>query len=49
MEGKIHMIEYQSFCSNELLTGISILSVLSNTKELEVAKCVLIEPAYAKS
>lgn len=38
------MIEYQSFCSNELLTGISILSVLSNTKELEVAKCVLIEP-----
>lgn len=38
------MIEYQSFCSNELLTGISILSVLSNTKEMEAAKCVLIEP-----
>lgn len=38
------MIEYQSFCSNELLTGISILSVLSNTKELEAAKCILIEP-----
>ena len=38
------MIEHQSFFSNELLTGISILSVLSNTKKLETIKCVLIEP-----
>lgn len=44
MEGKVHMIKHQSFLSNELLTGISILSVLSNTKELEIAKCILIEP-----
>lgn len=44
MEGKVYMIEHKSFCSNELLTGISILSVLSNTKEMEAVKCVLIEP-----
>lgn len=38
------MIEQQSFLSNEILTGLSILSVLSHTKELQVSKCVLIEP-----
>ncbi len=34
----------QSFQSNELLTGIAILSVLRNTKKLEITKCLLIEP-----
>lgn len=33
-----------SFQSNELLTGIAILSVLRNTKKLEITKCLLIEP-----
>lgn len=33
-----------SFQSNEILTGIAILSVLRNTKKLEIAKCLLIEP-----
>lgn len=44
MEGKIPMIEYQNSFNNELLTGISILSVLSHTKKLEIVKCILIEP-----
>ncbi len=33
-----------SFQSNEILTGIAILSVLKNTKKLEISKCLLIEP-----
>lgn len=33
-----------SFQSNEILTGIAILSVLRNTKKLEITKCLLIEP-----
>lgn len=33
-----------SFQSNEILTGIAILSVLENTKKLEISKCILIEP-----
>lgn len=32
-----------SFQSNEILTGIAILSVLKNTKKLEITKCLLIE------
>lgn len=44
MERKIQILNNQSFCSNELLTGISILSVLQYAGELEISKCVLIEP-----
>lgn len=32
------------FQKNELLTGIAILAVLKKAKELEVTKCLLIEP-----
>lgn len=32
------------FRENELLTGISILSVLSTVNKLEITKCLLIEP-----
>ncbi len=38
------MESIQSFSSNELLTGISILSVLNYSKKLEISKCLLIEP-----
>lgn len=38
------MESIHSFQSNELLTGIAILSVLRNTKKLEITKCLLIEP-----
>ena len=38
------MIEYQNSFNNESLTGISILSVLSHTKKLEIVKCILIKP-----
>ncbi len=36
--------------NNELITGISILSVLRYTKRMEVVKCMLIEPllSYTK-
>lgn len=44
MEGKLQSISNQSFYSNELLTGISILSVLQHVNELEISKCILIEP-----
>ena len=33
-----------SFQSNEILTGIAILSVLEKTKKMEISKCILIEP-----
>lgn len=38
------MENLHSFKSNEILTGIAILSVLKITKELEITKCLLIEP-----
>lgn len=38
------MESIHSFQSNEILTGIAILSVLRNTKKLETTKCLLIEP-----
>ena len=34
----------RTFRDNELVTGISILSVLMHTKRLEMSKCMLIEP-----
>lgn len=43
-------MEIRSFRDNELITGISILSVLNYTKKLEFSKCLLIEPllSYAR-
>lgn len=38
------MESIHSFQSNEILTGIAILSVLKHTKKLEISKCLLIEP-----
>lgn len=38
------MNEINSFYNNELLTGIAILSVLYNVKELEISKALLIQP-----
>lgn len=38
------MESIHSFQSNEILTGIAILSVLKYTKKLEISKCLLIEP-----
>ena len=38
------MENIHSFQSNEILTGIAILSVLKITKKLEITKCLLIEP-----
>lgn len=38
------MESIHSFQNNEILTGIAILSVLKNTKKLEITKCLLIEP-----
>ncbi|MDF2543588.1 MAG: hypothetical protein K0S47_3306 [Herbinix sp.] len=38
------MNDIYSFQSNELLTGITILSVLKVANSLEISKCMLIEP-----
>lgn len=38
------MENVHTFQSNELLTGISIISVLKITRKLEISKCLLIEP-----
>ena len=42
-------MEIHSFNENELLTGISILAVLRHTKQLELSKCMLIEPILSYS
>ncbi len=42
-------MELRTFRDNELVTGISILSVLRYTKELELSKCMLIEPLLSYS
>lgn len=39
----------RTFRDNELITGISILAVLSYTKKLELSKCMLIEPLLSYS
>lgn len=43
-------MEIRVFRDNELITGISILAVLRYANNLELAKCMLIEPllSYAK-
>jgi hypothetical protein len=38
------MENINSFQSNEILTGIAILSVLKISQKLEITKCLLIEP-----
>mgnify|MGYP004590756947 FL=1 len=42
-------MELHCFNENELLTGISILAVLRHTKQLELSKCMLIEPILSYS
>lgn len=42
-------MELNSLKENELLTGISILAVLRYTQQLELSKCVLIEPLLSYS
>lgn len=42
-------MEMCSLKENELLTGISILSVLRYTKQMELSKCILIEPLLSYS
>lgn len=42
-------MELYSLKENELLTGISILAVLRHTQQLELSKCMLIEPLLSYS
>ncbi len=42
-------MEISVFRDNELITGISILSVLRFAKKLELSKCILIEPLLSYS
>ena len=41
---RIEMESMHTFQSNEILTGIAIIGVLKITEELEISKCLLIEP-----
>lgn len=42
-------MELYSLKENELLTGISIIAVLRHTQQLELSKCMLIEPLLSYS
>lgn len=42
-------METYSLKENELITGISILAVLRYTRQLELSKCILIEPLLSYS
>ena len=42
-------MEIRTFRDNELVTGISILAVLRYSHELELSKCMLIEPLLSYS
>lgn len=42
-------MEIRSFRDNELIAGISILAVLRRAKQLDIAKCMLIEPILSYS
>ena len=42
-------MELHTLKENELLTGISILAVLRHTNQLELSKCILIEPLLSYS
>ena len=46
---EVLIMELYSFKENELLTGISILAVLRHAKQLDLAKCMLIEPLLSYS
>jgi len=43
------MTEIHSFYNNEVLTGIAILSVLYQVKELEISKALLVQPILSYS
>lgn len=43
------IMELHTLKENELLTGISILAVLRHAKQLELSKCILIEPLLSYS
>ncbi len=42
-------MEIRTFRDNELITGISILAVLSHAGKLDLSKCMLIEPLLSYS
>ena len=42
-------MELNTLKENELLTGISVLAVLRYTQQLELSKCVLVEPLLSYS
>jgi len=42
-------VEIRKFRDNELITGITILAVIRDTKKLEFSKCMLIEPLLSYS
>ena len=44
MGGELLIRELNTFQNNEVLTGITILSVLKITEQLEITKALLIEP-----
>lgn len=46
---EVSIMELYSLKENELLTGISILAVLRHTQQLELSKCMLIEPLLSYS
>ncbi|MGB8453159.1 MAG: three component ABC system middle component [Anaerocolumna sp.] len=43
------MTEIHSFYNNEILTGIAILSVLYQVRELEISKALLVQPILSYS
>ena len=51
INGKVLRVEMEirSFRDNELIAGISILAVLRRAKQLDIAKCMLIEPILSYS
>lgn len=46
---EVSIMELYSLKENELLTGISIIAVLRHTQQLELSKCMLIEPLLSYS
>lgn len=45
----VNAMEINTFRDNELLSGISILAVLRHTSNMEISKCMLIEPLLSYS
>lgn len=40
------MNQKQTFCKNEMIVGLEILSILETVKNIEIAKVLLISPIY---